>query len=239
MTRMPRTAAATRRRIALDAFGNAIPAVPSGRAASRVVEVREVIVGTAAAPPGRPGLLRRLRAWARPSPPVVLVRDDADDPPRWAGEVALRLDQAFERLHQEFDSREQHLEERLRRFEAQRQAALEPPRRARRRFILPLAAAGVLASGYVLYVLTSMQLSMTTMSGDMAAMSGHVGTMADDTRAMSRNMQNMNDSMAALNGHVGRIDQEGGTISGAAAPMGQAARSMGPFMGMFRSFMPF
>jgi hypothetical protein len=233
------------RRVGLDAFGNAIPDVPSTRAARpgrslQVVATKQLVERrpeTAAATgewmPRAGGLLAGVARWGhavsawRPRGAVPAALPDEDD---------SRLEYAFRRLHEEFGVREQRLQAQLHELDERQQRLLG---HAPWKWVAPLALVAALALGYALYLLAAMQESITGMAGDVATMNGHMDGMADSTRTMSENMDTVNRSMAQLNGDMGQMNRNVGAIAAATAPMGQAVQSVSPFMQTFRRFMPF
>ncbi|MEZ5452963.1 MAG: hypothetical protein R3E93_09165 [Thiothrix sp.] len=265
--------------VGLDVFGNAIPDVKSALVedtgkALRIVKRQDMVVkpsrkrsrkqsaatSTALVPvtPTLLGLGRLVPWWtqqaanqkqAKTSDPVTATNVKPVDHPDGISE---RLEYAFKRLHQEFNEREQHIEDKMRELRAEHQniLATQPKTRA---WILPVAVVGASAMGYMMYVMTSMQGSMTAMSGNINTMNGHIGTMANDTQAMSQNtqymsqnMQTMNQSMyymnnnvAYMSGNVAQMNQQVGSMAQSVRPMGEAASTVSPFMKMFKSFMPF
>ena len=237
--------------VGIDVFGNAIPdnvtaQIESSGKALRVVKRQQMTLKPSrkksakklavVAATQSPGLLTRLlpATWTKPSEKTV-VHDG----------ISERLEVAFKRLHHEFNEREQQLEVKMHAIQ-QQHLALANFKQKKRGVLLSLAAAGMLAGGYMLYVLTNMQNSMTSMSGNISTMNGHMGAMASDTQNMTQNIQAMNESMYYMNNNVGymsgnvaQMNQKVGTLAQAAAPMGEAAATMNPFMKAFKSFMPF
>ncbi len=152
-----------------------------------------------------------------------------------AHNISEYIELSFKRLNGEFNRREQQLEQRFLLLEQRHKQTIA----SKRRWLIPAALVGSIAGGYMLYVLTNMQDSMTLMASNIPAMNQHMGAMANDTQAMSGNMQNMNQSMGALNNNVTYMNQQMGSISQSIEPMGKAAETAQPFMGMMRSFFPF
>ena len=236
--------------VGIDVFGNAIPdnvtaQIEASGKALRVVKRQQVALKPsrkkstkklAVVTPQSPSLLTRLlpATWTKPS--VKTIAHDG---------ISERLEVAFKRLHHEFNEREQQLEVKMHAIQ-QQHLALANLKQKKRGLLLSLVAAGMLAGGYMLYVLTNMQNSMTSMSGNISTMNGHMGAMASDTQNMTQNIQAMNESMYYMNNNVGymsgnvaQMNQKVGTLAQAAAPMGEAAATMNPFMKAFKSFMPF
>lgn len=142
-----------------------------------------------------------------------------------------RLASAFQQLHTSFNQREQQLQIQFQEIK-QQQAVLLAQKQKRRRWLIPIALGSALAGGYMLFVLTNMQDSMSGMTGSIHTMNNHIATMSDDTRTMSQNMQTMNSSIHQLNGNV---DQMSTSIK----PMGEMAETTNPYLQKFRDFMPF
>lgn len=260
--------------VGFDIFGNALPesAQVEGTGKSlRVVRRQDITVkpsrkkqpkattsnkktsGTALVPVSTPNLLGRLvPAWFKPAAPkaeamgkVSRIRTPARQDHAHHDGVSERLEYAFKRLHEEFNQREQQIEDKIRELK-QHHLALQGNSKQRYKWVVPVAIAGFSVIGYALYVLTSMQGSMTAMSGNINTMNSHMGTMAGDTQVMSQNIQTMNQSMyymnnnvAYMSGNVAQMNQKVGTLAQAAAPMGEAASTISPFTKMFKSFMPF
>lgn len=244
--------ASTRHIVNVDAYGNAIPNTPSLRQkksslAARVVGQREVIVKSKSKEaPGNNNqlMLLTMRLFNKPAAkdkPLVIDRQHgkqeiapySDNVSNGDTIIAIPefVENSMQKLHDEFQRREQHLEKRFEALKSQ----FKQRAKQKSRWLIPLALTGALGGGYVLYVLTSMQQAMAVMSKSIPAMNQHMSNMAYDTRNMSANMQVMNHSMHALNGNVNHMNQQMGTVSRAMKPMGKAAG----FMGMFRKFMPF
>ena len=142
-----------------------------------------------------------------------------------------RLSLAFQQLHSSFNQREQQLQVQFQEIK-QQQALLLAQKQKRRRWLIPIAFGAALAGGYMLFVLTNMQNSMSGMTGSIDTMNTHIATMSTDTRIMSQNMQSMNSSIHQLNGNVEQM-------SGAIKPMGEMAETTHPYLQKFRAFMPF
>jgi prefoldin subunit 5 len=260
--------------VGFDIFGNAVPesAQVEGTGKSlRVVRKQEVAVkpsrknkpktttskkkstATALVPVAPPSLLGRLvPSWFKPSAAkatemgkVSSIRIPAKQDHAHHDGISERLEYAFKRLHQEFNQREQQLEDKIQELK-HHHVALQSTRKQRYKWLVPVAVAGFSVIGYALYILTSMQGSMLSMSGNINTMNTHMGTMAGDTQTMTQNIQSMNESMyymnnnvAYMSGNVAQMNQKVGTLAQAAAPMGEAASTVSPFMKMFKSFMPF
>jgi hypothetical protein len=138
--------------------------------------------------------------------------------------VEQRMAVAFQQLHYEFDQREQQLQNQFKTIQQQQTLLLEQKQRRKRSLIFG-ALALALAGGYMLFVLTNMQYSISGMTTYMQNMSG-------DTQAMSQNIQTMNTSIQQLNGNVGQM-------SSAIQPMGEIAQASSPMVETLRRFMPF
>lgn len=136
---------------------------------------------------------------------------------------------AFNRLHHEFNQREQQLDVKLQEIQLHHDALVE---KKRSKWLVPIALAAAFSGGYMLFVLTNMQNSMSSMTGSINNMNGYMANMSTDTQAMAQNMQAMNNSMYYMNGNVNKMTQ-------AIEPMGDAAQTISPFAKAFRSFMPF
>jgi len=137
--------------------------------------------------------------------------------------VEQRMAVAFQQLHYEFDQREQQLQNQFKTI--QQQTLLLEQKQRRKRSLIFGALALALAGGYMLFVLTNMQYSISGMTTYMQNMSG-------DTQAMSQNIQTMNTSIQQLNGNVGQM-------SSAIQPMGEIAQASSPMVETLRRFMPF
>jgi prefoldin subunit 5 len=257
-TQKPRTV-----NVGLDLFGNAIPEVKSaavdgtGKAiAMRIVKRHDMVLkpspkrGRAATRVKKstskalvavtPTLLERLAPWwvQAANKPVGHRLPPVDG-------VNERLEQAFKRLHHEFNEREQKLDAKMHELQ-QVQQTLATTKSKRQVWLWPVMLAAGAAGGYMMYIMSSMQASMINMSGNINTMNGHIGTMAADTQTMAYSTQSMNQSMyymnnnvAYMSGNVAQMNQKVGTLAQAAAPMGEAAATVSPFMNMFKSFMPF
>ncbi len=206
--------------VGLDLFGNAIPEGKSLRIVKRhdmvlkpsPKRVRDVArVKTA-----RFSVLKHLLPWR-----VVSVERQ---PPVALDGVSERLEQAFKRLHQEFNEREQQLETKMHAL-TQTQQRLSATKTKRQVWLLPVILIAGAAGGYMMYIMSSMQ-------GSMIAMSGNINT-------MNQSMYYMNNNVAYMSGNVAQMNQKVGTLAQAAAPMGDAAATVSPFMKMFKSVMPF
>lgn len=136
---------------------------------------------------------------------------------------------AFNRLHHEFNQREKQLEVKLQEIQLQHDTLIE---KKRSKWLIPIALAAAFSGGYMLFVLTNMQHSMSSMTGSINNMNGYMANMSTDTQAMSQNMQAMNNSMYSMNGNVNKMTQ-------AIEPIGDTAQTVSPFAKAFRSFMPF
>ncbi len=260
--------------VGFDIFGNAVPesAQVEGTGKSlRVVRKQEITLKpsrkkkpkttaskkksteTALVPVATPSLLGRLvPSWFKPGKPdavkmgeVSHIRIPAKRDHAHHDGISERLEYAFKRLHQEFNQREQQLEDKIQELK-QHHLAVQTTRKQRYKWLVPVAIAGFSVIGYALYILSSMQGSMLSMSGNINTMNTHMGTMASDTQTMTQNIQTMNESMyymnnnvAYMSGNVAQMNQKVGTLAQAAAPMGEAASTVSPFMKMFKSFMPF
>ncbi|MEE9351059.1 MAG: hypothetical protein V3U78_02270 [Thiotrichaceae bacterium] len=243
------------RTINFDSYGNAIPNVPSiqeagSSIAATIVETREVMIKPRkkVKPLAKPskGLLSKIIPWStKPNTtnlPAVQSKDNTQlqyipkqELQPHASHISEFIELSFKRLTDEFNSREKQLEQRFHALEQHNKIAIA----SKRRWIIPAAILGSIAGGYMLYVLTNMQDSMTLMATNIPQMNQHMGAMAGDTQIMSGNMQNMNQSMGDLNGNVAYMNQQMGSISNSIEPIGDAAATAQPFMGMMRSFMPF
>ena len=227
--------------VGLDLFGNAIPEGKS----LRIVKRHDMVLkpspkrvrAVAQVKTARLSVLKHLLPWR-----VVSVERQ---PPVALDGVSERLEQAFKRLHQEFNEREQQLETKMHAL-TQTQQRLSATKTKKQVWLLPVILIAGAAGGYMMYIMSSMQGSMIAMSGNINTMNGHMGAMAVDTQAMSQNTQAMNQSMyymnnnvAYMSGNVAQMNQKVGTLAQAAAPMGDAAATVSPFMKMFKSVMPF
>lgn len=147
------------------------------------------------------------------------------------GEVDEKLKLAFHHLHLEFTQREQKLEKRIQEIQEEHEVVLLQ-RKKRLLWLVPLGLAISVAGGYMLYVLTNMQDSMSNMTGSIHTMNNHMEDISGDTQSMSENMQTMNNSMGDMNNKVG-------TMNDSIAPMGEAAGATTPFIKAAKSFFPF
>jgi methyl-accepting chemotaxis protein len=145
-------------------------------------------------------------------------------------EINQKLALAFNKMHQDFSLREQQLEQQIQTLTV-RYDSLEQKRK-HRKFTLVLLFLAAMAGAYMLFVLTNMQNSMSTMTGDIGHMNGHVAH-------MSQNMQQMNNSMYYLNGNVAHMNGNVQQMTHAIQPIGDMAETTSPFMKAFRSFIPF
>lgn len=150
---------------------------------------------------------------------------------RNAHEVDEKLKLAFKHLHLEFTRREQQLEERIQEIQVEHETVLLQ-RKKRLWWIIPLGLTIAMAGGYMLFVLTNMQDSMSNMTGNIQSMNNHMGNMSGDTQNMSKDMQ-------AMNGSMGEMNHKVGDMTDSIAPMGEAASTTVPFMKAARSFWPF
>ncbi len=231
-----------------DAYGNAVPDTPSiqtetSSIAATIVETREILIHPSKkqgskSQPGYQHLLKTL--LPRRAKPAINLPAKTEFIPRQAhhthaSPVSEVLEQGFRKLHDEFQRREQQLELRFQALSHQQQ---HKPL-FKKYWLIPLAIAGTVAMGYMLYVLTSMQQSMTIMSSSIPTMNQHMGEMAQDTHYMSQNMQALNGNITHMNHSFQQMNQQMGTVSRAMIPMGQAAETTQPFLSMMRSFMPF
>ena len=142
-----------------------------------------------------------------------------------------KLELAFKHLHREFNQREKQLEQRMQEIHLQHTLLLEKKHK-RLKWLLPLGLLAALAGGYMLFVLTNMQNSMSTMTGSIDGMNGYMANMSNDTALMSQNIQMMNNSMYQMNGNVKGM-------SDSIEPMGDMAKTTSPFMKSFSAFLPF
>jgi len=236
------------RSVNFDTYGNAIPNVPSvftagSSIAASIVETRDVIIKPSKkrknktlllANPSSDSLIKRLMPWSAKkakSTSVTVTQNHANgevvpyiptqEIKPHSANISEFIELSFKRLNNEFDSREKQLELRFHALEQRNKLTIEK----KRHWIIPVAILAAIAGGYMLYVLTSMQHSMTLMSSSIPQMNQHMGVMATDTHKMANGMQSMNQKM--------------GSISESIEPIGEAASTAQPFMGMMRSFMPF
>ncbi len=243
------------RTINFDSYGNAIPNVPSlqeagSSIAATIVETREVMIKPRKkAKPlekSNRSLLNKLIPWSiKPNTTnVPTVQNKSTAELQYIPKQGLQphdspisefVELSFKRLTDEFNSREKQLDQRFHALEQHNKIAIA----SKRRWLIPAAILGSIAGGYMLYILTNMQDSMTLMASNIPEMNQHMGAMSNDTHIMSSNMQNMNQSMGDLNGNVAYMNQQMGSISHSIEPIGEAAETAQPFMGMIRSFMPF
>ncbi len=249
-----KTRKAQSRTVNFDAYGNAIPDTPSVKnetstVAASIVETREIMItprrSSSPAPsrPAKKSILKTLTSWRSKSSSVAVVDTDVSTDyipkqelqPHPAHQISEVLELGFQKLHAEFNRREQQMELRFQALSQQHQhkAVLK------KYWLIPVAVVGALAMGYMLYILTSMQNSMTIMSSSIPMMNQHISEMAQDTQNMSGNMQALNGNVTQMNSSFQQMNQQMGTVSQAVIPMGKAAKTAQPFMSMMRSFMPF
>lgn len=250
--------------VSIDAFGNAVPDVPSIRAegssiAATIVETREILIlnkktKTDTSQSKQVSLMKKLLplvTWSNKdrsssTTPNLPIRKEAAAsteiqylPRQEIQANNHRLSEfvqlSFEKLQNEFDSREEQLEKQFQSLKQQNQ--LEQTKN--NKWFLPIMLASAIAGGYMLYILTNMQYSMNIMSASIPAMNQHMGNMAKDTQAMNQSMQHLNGNVAQMNNQVYQMNQQMGGISQSIKPMGDAAATTQPFLGMMRSFMPF
>lgn len=145
-------------------------------------------------------------------------------------DINQKLALAFNKMHQDFSLREQQLEQQIQTLTL-KYDSLEHQKK-HRKFTLVLLFLAAMAGAYMLFVLTNMQNSMSTMTGDIGHMNGHVAH-------MSQNMQQMNNSMYYLNGNVAHMNGNVQQMTNAIQPIGDMAQTTSPFMKAFRSFIPF
>lgn len=236
--------------IGLDAFGNAIPRNDSLRIVKRQtvrVKPSRKRARVVPAPPASkaravltPTLLSKLLPWwlqkaAARQAPAAVQTDTINE----------RLEQAFKRLHHEFNEREQRLEQKMQVLRQEQQTVLTIKRKTQR-WLVPVGILASAAMGYMLYIMSSMQTSMLAMSGNINTIAADTNAMSSNTQSMAQNMQAMNASMyymnhnvAYMSGNVAQMNQKVGTLAQAATPMGEAASTMNPFMKMFKAVMPF
>ncbi len=148
-----------------------------------------------------------------------------------SNEVDEKLKLAFHHLHLEFTHREQKLEKRIQEIQEEHEVVLLQ-RKKRLFWVVPLGLTIAVAGGYMLFVLTNMQDSMSNMTGSIQTMNHHMEDMSGDTQSMSSNMQAMNNSMGDMNNKVG-------TMNDSIAPIGEAAGATTPFIKAAKSFFPF
>jgi len=138
-----------------------------------------------------------------------------------------KMERAFRRMHHELNQREHKMELRLQEVTLQNQEL-----KKRRKFLLPMLFTAAIAGGYMLYVLTNMQNSMSNMTGDISAMNGHMQDMSGNTASMNQSMQTLNQNVDGMNGNVKQM-------SDSIRPIGEVAETATPFTKTFRSIMPF
>lgn len=146
-------------------------------------------------------------------------------------QIDSKLALAFKQLHHEFNQREKQLEARMQEIKLQHEILIAEKQK-RARWLLPIGFAAGLAGAYMLFVLTNMQNSMSSMTGSIENMNGNMAAMSSDMRYMSQNVQTMNQSMYQMNNNVKGMSQ-------AMQPMGDVAQAASPFTKMFKSMMPF
>lgn len=260
------------RRVGLDTFGNAIPdaAQVEGTGKSlRVVEARDIEIRpgkkrrrrkpvTVTPTATQAGVLSRWAERFRRTRAEDEIRAQQEAHDEIVSDLSGRFEHAFEELRKEFKEREQQLEEKLKvvsqtlpspSTNAASKTNVSSKAGSKLQQHLKVAFGGlvaVLVGGYLLYVLTSMEGSMTEMSSNMTAMNGSIGAMGQDTRIMSDgiqkldgNMRYMNGNIAQMNGNMAHMNQNVGQMTRAVEPMGQAAQNVNPFLGAMRSFLPF
>ena len=249
--------------VSIDAFGNAVPDVPSIRAkgssiAATIVETREILIlnkkkKTDTSISKQVSLMEKLLPlvpWSnkdcsssRSNLPIkkeAAASTEIQYLPRQEiqannHKLSEFVQLSFEKLQNEFDSREELLEKKFQSLKQQNQ--LEQTKK--NKWFLPIMLASAIAGGYMLYILTNMQYSMNIMSASIPAMNQHMGNMAKDTQAMNQSMQHLNGNVAQMNNQVYQMNQQMGGISQSIKPMGDAAATTQPFLGIMRSFMPF
>ncbi len=198
----------------------------------RAAEIHESAIVEARQPKrflgGLAGIVRRVRS----------VREKRPE----HAETLARLEQIFEQLHQDFDERERMLDKKLQAIEAMQVRET----RMLKWFSIPLAVIAMVGLSYLFYIAYSMQHSVADMSKNMAVMSGDISSMTQNTRDMTANMSQMTDSMYAMNNSmaymtrdVSVMSRSVGSMSRSVAPIGKAAHTATPMIGMMRSFMPF
>lgn len=153
-----------------------------------------------------------------------------------------RLEHVFSEMHQEFDERERVLDKKLqqvveeRKLELQRFKWMSVP-------IGILSAVGIVYIFYVVYVMegamTSMSANMTAMTGDISLMSENTGSMSTNISSVTHSLGNMDYNMAHMTNDVSRMNGSMTSMSQSMQPIGQAANSAAPMMGMMQNFMPF
>jgi len=207
------------------------PSSPIGHL-RQVAEIHEPIALEAQQPKrflgGIAGIVRRVRAVRGKKPEHA--------------ETLTRLEQIFEQLHQDFDERERMLDKKLQAIEAMQVRET----RMLKWFSIPLAVIAMAGLSFLFYIAYSMQHSVADMSKNMAVMSGDISSMTQNTRNMTANMSRMTGSMYAMNNNmaymtrdVSVMSRSVGSMSRSVAPIGKAAHTATPMIGMMRSFMPF
>jgi hypothetical protein len=169
---------------------------------------------------------------------IAVVKDKRPD----QHQALEKMEHIFTQLHEDFDHRERLLDEKL----ASIQAMQLRETRMLKRFSVPLALSAMIGVGFLFYIAYSMQNSVADMSTNMSAMGGDIAAMTVNTQAMSSNMSQMTGSMQHLNQNIGymtqdvsSMNQNMGSMSRSMAPIGDAAQTATPMIGMMRSFMPF
>ena len=157
-------------------------------------------------------------------------------------QVLEKMEHIFGQLHSDFDERERLLDKKLATLE--KMQAKET--RMLKWFSIPLTLLAMIGLSFLFYIAYSMQTSVAGMSANMGTMSSNISSMTTNTQDMSSNMSHMTGSMHNMSNnmtHMGRdvsyMSKNVGAMSRSVAPMGQAAESAAPMMGMMRSFMPF
>ncbi len=169
---------------------------------------------------------------------IVVVKEKRPD----QHQALEKMEHIFTQLHEDFDHRERMLDEKL----ASIQAMQVRETRMLKRFSVPLAMSAMIGLGFLFYIAYSMQNSVADMSSNMSAMGGDIAAMTVNTHAMSSNMSQMTGSMQHLNQNIGymthdvsSMNRNMGSMSRSMAPIGDAAQTAAPMIGMMRSFMPF
>ena len=153
-----------------------------------------------------------------------------------------RLEHVFSEMHKEFDERERILDKKLQQVVEERKLELQ-------RFkwmSVPIGILSAIGIVYIFYVVYVMEGAMSNMSSNMTAMTGDISVMSENTGSMSENMTNvtaalgnMDYNMAHMTNDVSRMNGSMTSMSRSIQPIGQAANSAAPMMGMMRHFMPF
>jgi len=202
----------------------------------RAAEIYQPVPVVERAEESRPsGLLNSIGAVVRR---VRVVRQKKPQ----EAEVLERLEHIFTQLHQDFDERERMLDKKLQAIETMQ--ARES--RMLKWFSIPLTLVAMVGLSFLFYIAYAMQHSVADMSQNMAVMSGDISAMTSDTQNMSRNMAHMTGSMHTMNNNMAYMTRDVsvmsrgvGAMSRSVAPIGKAAGSAAPMIGMMRSFMPF